>query len=285
MGEVRFTLIFFGGKADDHRVPAHKLGGVLRGLESDLRDVCRVVSSDDPNIDLSEIINGCKLYVVGTPKESSLQIPVATPQSDTKWPEVAASTYLTALRELPESNGTLPRGINRKILEHLVDYTRDSEYTGFRVTLENASSESVTIDANLAIVASRKLAEMSAVGPSVIYGHSVTGVMYGLEDQDYDDPGSTVTVEVDSGDGKKWMCRIPKEIVPADLSEHWKERVVVQGRATFRPRKPEIEVERLQLLGPQSPVDEMLERFIRTNRPLFEGQDVATYLDQVRERD
>jgi hypothetical protein len=287
MGELKFTLTFFGGKADEHRVPAHKLGGILRDLEDDIKNVCHLISSDDPNADLSEILRGCKLYVVGTPKESSLEIPIATPTSETKWPEVAGHTYLSALRELPEANGKLPRGINRSILEHIVDYTRDRDYDGFRVTIQsNGEPESsATIDSGLAFVASQKLAELTPHGPSVIYGHSVTGVMYGLEDQNYDDPRSTVTVEVDSGDGKRWMCHIPKDKIPQDLAEHWKERVVVQGVATFRPRKPEMEVEKMRLLGPQSPVDEMLDRFIRTNRPLWEGQNIAAYMDRVRERD
>lgn len=288
MGELRFTLTFFGGKADDHRVPAHKLGDVLRGLEDDIRNVCHVIAADDQNVDLSEITRGCKLYVVGTPKESSLEIPIATVESGTQWPEVAGRTYVAALRELPESNGELPRGINRSILEHLTDYVpRNREYDGFRVTIgSNGEPESsVTIDSSLGLIASQKLAEIAPYGPSIMYGHSVTGVMYGLEDQNYDDPLSSVTVEVDSGDGKKWMCHIPKAQIPPDLGEHWKERVVVQGKATFRPRKPEMDVDSIRLLGPQSPVDELLERFIRTNRPLFEGQDVAAYLDRVRERD
>jgi hypothetical protein len=287
MGELRFTLTFFGGKAEDHRVPAHKLGGILRNLEDDIKNVCRVVSSDDKNVDLAEIISGCKLYVVGTPKESSLEIPIATIQSDTKWPEVAGQTYLSALKELPEANGELPRGINRSILEHIVDYTHDREYDGFHVTIQsNGEPEtSATIDSKLGVVASQKLAELAPYGPSVIYGHSVTGVMYGLEDQNYDDPSSSVTVEVDSGDGKRWMCHIPKDKIPKDLGEHWKERVVVQGIATFRPRKPEMQVEDLRLLGPQSPIDEILDRFIRTNRPLWEGENIAAYMDRVRERD
>lgn len=287
MGELRFTLTFFGGKAEEHRVPAHKLGSILHLLEDDIKNVCHVVSSGDPNVDVREIMRGCKLYVVGTPKESSLEIPIATPESQTKWPEAAGRAFVSALRELPSANGELPRGINRSILEHILDYTKDREYDGFHVTIEsNGEPESsATIDSALAFVASQKLAELAPFGPAVMHGHSVTGVMYGLEDQDYDDPRSSVTVEVDSGDGKKWMCHIPKEMIPPDLGEHWRERVVVSGVATFKPRKPEMDVEQIRLLGPQSPVDEMLDRFIRTNQPLWKGEDTAAYMDRVRERD
>jgi hypothetical protein len=287
MGELRFTLTFFGGKAEDHRVPAHKLGSILHFLEDDLKNVCHVVSSEDLNADVVEIMRGCKLYVVGTPKESSLEIPIATEESKTRWPELAGRTYVSALRELPSANGELPTGINRSILEHILLYTQEREYDGFHVTIEanGEPEERATIDSSLAFVASQKLAELTPFGPAKMYGHSVTGVMYGLEDQDYDDPRSSVTVEIDSGDGKKWMCRIPKEIIPSDLAEHWKERVCVQGVATFRKRKPEMDVEKLLLLGPQSPIDEILERFIKTNQPLWENQDTAAYMDRVRERD
>jgi hypothetical protein len=287
MGELKFKLTFFGGIAERHRVPAHKLGGILRSLEDDIKNVCHVISSDDPNVDLAEILSGCKLYVVGTPKESSLEIPIATVESQTNWPEIAGRAYVSAIRELPESNGELPRGINRSILEHLVDYAREREYDGFHVTIEsNGHPESrATIDSSLAFVATQKLAELTRFAPAKIYGHSVTGVMYSLEDQDYSDPASTITVEVDSGDGKRWVCRIPKEKIPAYLADHWKERVVVRGVATLRKRKPEMDVEDIRFLGPESHIDEVLNRFIRTNQALWQGEDTVAYMNRVRERD
>jgi len=288
MGELRFTLTFFGGMAKEHRVPAHKLGGILRYLEDDIKNVCHVISSDDPNADLKEILNGCKLYVVGTPKESSLEIPIATIPSETKWPEMAGRTYVSAIRELPQSDGELPRGINRSILEHLVQYiSPEREYDGFHVTLEsNGEPElTVTIDSELSFVASQKLAELTKFPPSVIFSHSITGVMYGLVDQDYEDPRSSVIVEVDTEDGKKWMCSIPKETIPKDLSEHWTERVVVRGVANFRPRKPEMDVEDIKFLGPEGDLDEAIDRFIRSNQEVWQGEDTAAFLDYVRERD
>lgn len=287
MGELKLTLTFFGGKAEEHRVPAHKLGGILRDLEADIRNVCHLITSDDPNVDLDEILSGCKLYVVGSPKESSLKIPIATSPSETNWPLAAGRTYVSALRELPESNGELPRGINRSILEHLIEYVRDREYDGFHVTIEsNGEPESsVTIDSGLSFVASQKLAELKRFPPSVIYSHSVDGIMYGLVDQDYDDPRSSVTVEVDTGDGKKWMCRIPKDKIPKDLSEHWTERVLVHGTATFRPRKPEMDVDYIKFLGPEGDIDEAIDRFIKSNEEVWRGEDTAAFLDYVRERD
>lgn len=292
MGELRFTLKFFGGKADEHRVSANRLADILRSIGSDIQNVCHIIAADDVNTDVSEIARGCKLYVVGTPKESSLEIPIATEQTESKWPVLAGRTYVSALKELPsdDDGDNLPKGINRSILEHVLSYSHDAEYDGLHLTvLGNGNGEpedTITFDYKLRAVAQRKLADLPTLGgPSMIYGHSVTGVMYGLEDQNYDDPRSSVTVEVDSGDGKKWMCHIPKEIMPLDLGEHWKERVVVQGVATFRPRKPEMAVESIRLLGPLSPVDEILDRFIRTNQRLWRGEDTGAYMNRVRERD
>ena len=287
MGELRFKLTFFGGKAEEHRVPAHKLGSILRNLEHDITNVCHLISSDDPNVDVSEIIIGCKLYVVGTPKASSVEIPIATTESSTDWPQMAGRAYVSAIRELPESDGELPRGMNRSILEHLVEYTRDREYDGFHLTIEsNGEPEStVTIDSGLSFVALQKLAALTKFPPSVIHSHSITGVMYGLVDQDYDDPLSSVTVEVDTEDGKRWVCGIPKEKIPKDLSEHWDERVTVSGVATFRPRKPEMEVEEIKFLGPEDDLDDAIDQFIRSNQEVWQGEDTTVFLDYVRERD
>lgn len=287
MGELKFKLTFFGGMAEQHRVPAHKLGGILRNIESDITNVCRLISTDDPNVDLSEILVGCKLYVVGTPRESSLEIPIATNESQSQWAEKAGRVYVSAIKALPESNGELPHGINRSILEHLVEYTQGRDYDGFHVTIEsNGEPEStVTIDSGLSFVASQKLAELKKFPPSVIHSHSITGVMYGLVDQDYDDPLSSVTVEVDTEDGKRWVCRIPKEKIPKDLSEHWDERVTVRGVATFRPRKPEMEVEEIKFLGPEDDLDDAIDRFIRSNQEVWQGEDTTAFLDYVRERD
>lgn len=287
MGELSFTLTFFGGKAERHRVPAHKLGSILRNLEDDIKNVCHIVSTEDPNVDLQDIIQGCKLYVVGTPKASSLAIPIASEKSESAWPELAVHAYVDALKELPSSNGELPKGLNRTILEHVLDYSQDSEYDGFHLSItENGQPESkITFDAALGFVASQKLAELSPFGPSTIYGHSVTGVMYGLEDQNYDDPRSSVTVEVDSGDGKRWMCHIPKDMIPDDLGEHWKERVVVHGKATLRKRKPEMDVDKITFLGPESDIDDIVDSFIRTNQKVWQGENLDAFMSYVRERD
>lgn len=287
MGELRFKLTFFGGKAEGHRVPAQKLGNVLHDLEHDITNVCHLISSDDPNIDLSEILSGCKLYVVGTPKAGSLEIPIATRKSETAWPEKAGRAYLIALRNLPDSE-ELPKGLNRAILENVINYVpRDREYDGFRVTIDaNGEPEySVTIDSTLVLAATQKLAELTKIPISRIYSHSITGVMYSLMDQNYDDPQSSVTVEVDTGDGKRWLCRIPREKIPDRLSEHWTERVLVHGTATFRPRKPEMEVDNIQFLGPSDDLEDAIERFINSNREVWKGEDTQVFLDYVRERD
>lgn len=288
MGELRFTLTFFGGDAEAHRVPADNLTSVLRNLEDDIQNVCHVITSDDPNVDLSEILNGCKLYVVGTPKESSLEIPLATSDSATSWPEKAARTYVAALTELREANGELPRGINRSILKNIAEYIpRNNQYDGFRVTIQSNGEpeETAVVDASLAFVASQKIAELAKFPPSRIYSHSIDGVMYSLTDQNYDDPQSSVTVEVDTGDGKRWLCHIPRETIPKDLSEHWTERVHVHGEATFRPRKPEMIVDKIDFVGVEDDIDKAIDRFIKSNQEVWRGEDTATFLDYVRERD
>ena len=143
-----------------------------------------------------------------------------------------------------------------------------------------------TNDYKLRAVAQRKLAELPTLGgATTIYGHTVTGIMYGLEDQNYSDPLASITVEVDPGAGKRWMCRIPKEKIPDDLADHWKERVMVHGIATFKPRKPEIEVDDIRFLGPALDPDEALEHFIKVNQGVWQGVGVNEYLDYVRERD
>ena len=181
----------------------------------------------------------------------------------------------------------MPLGLNRSILEHVLEYAQDSEYEGFHLVIppNGEPEDRVTFDKSLAYIAAQKLAELSPHGPATIYGHSVTGVMYGLEDQDYSNPSATVIVEVDSGDGKRWICRIPRDILPDDINQHWKERVVVHGVATLKKYRPQMEVDQIKLLGPDRDLDSAVNRFIESNQGMWRGINSERFLKQVRERD
>jgi hypothetical protein len=137
----------------------------------------------------------------------------------------------------------------------------------------------------MAVVATRRLSELPDYEIPIIHGHTITGVMYGLEDQNYDDPAANVMIEVDPGIGRRWTCYVPREIIPTDLAEHWTERVSVHGTATFRPRKPEMTVDKLQLLGLELDIDEAVDRFIKTNQEVWQGENTDRYMDFIRERD
>lgn len=292
MAQLRFKLSFHGGKAEKRRVSADTLAKVFKGVSDDIENVCRVISSEDVNIDLHEILRSCKLYVVAEPKPGSMQLCFETEESNTKWPVMAGRVWASGLRQLPvteELDEDLPKGLTRSVLEHAKDYAAppDGEYEKMRVIIEaNGEPEiDVDFDHKLKIAAEKKLVVLSGPSPSVIHGYSVHGVLYGLEDQNYDDPSARVTVEVDPGDGTRWICTVDKDLLPGHLEKVWTKRVVVHGTATFRQRKPIMDVERIEILGDKPSIEDAIENFISVNKGVWEGEDLTEYMNLVRERD
>lgn len=291
MAQLKFTLSFHGGKADEHRVSAETLARIFNGLTSDIENVCRVISSEDVNIDMQEILRSCKLYVVAEPKRSSLALAVATEESETSWPEMAGRVYATSLNQLSvdDVDENLPRGLTRSVLEHAKEYSSPphGEYETMKLTIEaNGKPEiGIVFDQKLKLASERKLVALSSPSPPVIYGYSVEGILSGLEDQNYDDPSARLLVEVNPGDGTRWMCSLDKELLPQHLEEVWTKRVIVHGTATFRQRKPLMEVERIEILGDKPDIDAAIEHFIAVNQATWEGEDLTAYMNLVRERD
>ncbi len=291
MAQLRFTLSFHGGKADKHRVSADILARIFRGLSDDIENVCRVISSEDVNIDIQEIISSCKLYIVGQPQESSLAIPVATEESQTKWPEIAGRTYATSLRQLPmdDLDEDLPRGLTRSVLEHASQYSDPpyGEYETMKLTIQANGQPGIDVvfDKSLKLAAERRIVALSSPKSSIIYGYSVMGVLYSLQDQSYDDPTADIDVQVDPGDGTHWLCHVKRSQLPEDIDEIWKKRVVVYGKATFRLRKHIMDVERIEILGDKPDFEQALDNFIALNEEMWKGEDLTSYMNLVRERD
>lgn len=291
MAQLRFTLSFHGGKADEHRVSADTLARIFRGLTDDIENVCRVISSEDVNFDIQDILRSCRLYVVAEPKQSSLAVAVATEESETEWPEMAGRVYASSLRQLPldDSDEDLPKGLTRSVLEHAKEYSTPphGEYETMRLTIhQNGKPEiAVVFDRALKVATERRLVALTGPKPSVIYGYSVMGVLYALQDQHYDNPSAEVDVEVNPGDGTHWLCHVKRSDLPADIDEIWKKRVVVHGKATFRMRKHIMDVERIEILGDKPDFEQALENFLAVNEETWQGEDLTAYMNLVRERD
>lgn len=291
MAQLRFTLSFHGGKADEHRVSADTLAKIFRGLTDDIENVCRVISSEDVNIDIQEILRSCKLYVVAEPKRSSLALAVASEESETAWPEMAGRVLATSLNRLSlaDVDDDLPKGLTRSVLEHAKDYSSPpvGEYERMELTIEaNGKPEvAVVFDRELKVAAERRLVELTSPKASVIYGYSVMGVLYSLQDQDYDNLSAKVDVEVNPGDGTHWLCHVKRSDLPEDIDEIWRKRVVVYGKATFRQRKHIMDVERIEILGEKPDFERALETFLTVNEETWQGEDLSAYMNLVRERD
>lgn len=292
MAKLKFTLSFHGGKADEHRVSAETLARIFRGLSDDIENVCRVISSEDLNIDLQEIIRSCKLYIVAQPKEGSLCLSVATEESPSKWAEMAGTVYASSLKQLPlfDSDEDIPKGLTRSVLENVKEYADppNGEYEEMKLTIETDGEPEIDVvfDQKLKLASERKLVALSSpYSTSIIYGYSVQGILYGIENQNYDDPTARVKVEVDPGDGTRWMCVLDKEKLPEHLEDIFEKRVVVHGTATLRQRKPTMDIERIELLGEKPDIDAAVEHFIAVNQAAWEGEDLTAYMNLVRERD
>jgi hypothetical protein len=294
MGDLRFDLTFFGGKADEHRVLADRLAELLKNMGEDLVEVCRLISTEDLNVDFRKIEKECKLYVIGDPKPSTLTVTVGAPEATTEWVRMAGDVWTESLSSLyvipgTDADDTLPRGINRSILEHAVDYATPlrGEYEGIKLTVAaNGQPErNVVFDDRLKRAAQRRLANLTPDTPVTIHGHTIQGVLYGVEDQQYENPDSDILVEVDIGEGTRWVCRLKKSLIPDNIEQYWEKRVVLTGLATFRPRRPLLVAEYFEILGDKPDIDEAIQRFIEVGGPAWKkGPKLRTYMKDVRER-
>jgi hypothetical protein len=293
MGDLRFNLTFFGGKADEHRVLANRLADLLRSMGDDLVSVCRLISTEDVNIDLRELENECKLYVVAAPKASTLTITVAATEAHTDWVAQAGEVWLESLADLYTVPGSipdekLPKGINRSILEHVINYSTPiaGEYDGIRLAVANGRPErTIVFNERLKRAAEQRLAALIVPSPPTIHHHTIQGILYAVQDQNYDNPQSSITVEVDTGSGTRWSCRIKKNLVPEDIEQYWEKRVILIGLATFRPRIPQMEVEQFTILSEKPDIDTIIDRFIKIGEDAWKsGPNLSTYMSDVRER-
>lgn len=292
MANLQFNLTFFGGKADEHRVLADRLAVLLRNIGDDLVEVCRLISTEDLNVDFREIEKECKLYVVAEPTPSTFTVKVRASEAKTEWVHMAGDVWaegLSSLFVIPGDDNGLPRGINRSILEHVVDYASPmtGEYEGIKVTVAaNGHPErSVLFDERLKRAAQRRIANLVPDTPPTIHGHTIQGILYGVEDQNYENPESDISVEVDTGDGTRWTCQIKKSLVSDDISRYWEKRVLLVGHATFRKRRPLLQVEHFEILGDIPDIEDAINRFIEVGAPAWKkGQRMSTYMKDVRGR-
>jgi hypothetical protein len=301
MGSLHFDLTIFGGKADESRVEAVRIASIIDGLAHDLVDVCRNISEDDHATPWEHKEESCRLYVVGLPqKGQSVTWPFATEDSASPWGEESGRLYISGLNELREAiprrhDPSLPVGFSRQILERVSGYYDIlNDYSGMALDVQanGRPAQRVVFDRKLRAIVNLKLAwiERDAALPMMrsepdkrLYGHSVQGVLYELSDPDYDEPDAVIRFEVDPHDGTRWVCRLKRKDAPENLQQLWRSTVVVEGTATMRPKKPEMEVERiipLQKLG----VLQSFDRLMQLSEGLTGGRSLEQVMDEIRER-
>jgi hypothetical protein len=293
MHKLRFALTFKGGKADKHRLPVYIVAEIIRYLNDDLLGVCQELAANDSKVSPETLKRECALWVVGFPKKSSATFDFETDPLSTEWPIIAAETYISAIKHLPAmTNAELPRGFTEIMLQHakLFADPPSGEYVTMRLSIpENGKPrQAVDFDDRIRIAAEKGLRELSKIQP-VIYGHSIQGIMYGLEDQNYSDPKARVSIEVDTGDGLRWVCSLGRNQVPNHLADKWKikdrwtKHVAVKGIARFKPKKPEMEVEQIEILPERLLPSELFDK-VKKNTNLWKDETTSAFLDRVRER-
>lgn len=301
MAYLRFDLRVYGGKADEARVEASRLGRILHGISNDIRDVCRNLSGEDQATSWEEKETSCRIYVMAQPEKGrSLAQPLVTEESEIPWGVVSARAYIEGLSELRSSPPTrsprLPKGFDKEILRRIEQYHTwlGNDYSGMALDLrENGKVlPGVDFDATLNNQVRLKLAVLEAEtllmhaqpADDKLYGHVLQGVMYELSDPKYEDPEATMNVAVDPHDGTRWICRIPRQLVPKNIGDLFRKRVLVEGTAHLRPRKPEIEVTRFVALPEEADKLAAFDRLMALGEGLLEGEELQTAMDRLRER-
>lgn len=288
MARVRFALTFYGGKAEEHKVSAARLAEVIRDVSEDLKEAYQAI------VQSKGMAPGqFELYVVARPKATSFSLRLETETANERLVGTVSRDYIDSLAELREElggNGRLPGGLTLGMLERAKRYCGpiDGEYEGIKLAVVGPKkSHCVVFDKDLRIAIERKSSILHKVAERelrIIEHYEVEGVMYGLEDEAYEDPTASVIVKIDTGEHSNWLCRIKRSLLPDDLSAHWKERVRILGTARITQRKREIEASQITPLGQLDGVISAAQRFIKENESLWQGQDLVAYMDRVRER-
>jgi hypothetical protein len=304
MGSLKFELIVYGGIADDPepRVAADRMGDVLKGMTQDVQEICRNLSVETGSTLLDERIAECRLYVEGSPRKgNSVPIPMAI--SDSAFAVRSIRAFATGVAELRESKDlgstALPEGFDAPILRRVKGYCQGfvEEHSGFHIAVparNGTPAIKATFDARLKTAVDIKLAliEREQTAEDVplekpdkrIYGYSVQGVLHELDDPNVLDSAGKFIVGIDSRDGLDWICRLDKQVAPANLQNFWRTEVLVKGTATMRPRRPILEADQfVPLPGYADPVKALDELVgIYGSR---RGEPVQDFMDRIRERD
>lgn len=299
MGSLKFELVVYGGIADEEeaRVAADKVGDVLKGMTLDVQEICRNLSDGDESAP-----EECRVYVVGVPtKGKSIAFPMATGDSMAEWGVLSMRSYAYGVQELRESEDyqspSVPKGFDPKILRRIRGYCQEisKDHDGFSVVIpavNGAPGIRATFDARLKAAVEHKLvaiemaqAQESKAPDERLYGYTVQGVLYELRDPLYLSPDEgKITVEVDTRDGKQWVCELDKSIAPSNLQDLWRTEVLVTGVATFKARKPKLEAKTFRSLpGVSDPVkaaEELISLVGTTGR-----EPLQAFMDRIRERD
>ena len=288
MAKVRLSLTFYGARAEKHRVSAARVADVIKNLNEDLTEACQMTRRRSIGAPVE-----CYLYLVGHARASSLSLRLEGESLHSTAIAVASRKYIEGLSDLKKfaGNGFVPPGMSVDMLERVRRNCGPiaEEYEGIRLEIMGVRRPvRVMLDKELRLTLERKISQIAKVAekPKVhsVQYYDVEGLMYALEDENYDDPNASVTVKVDAGEHSNWVCRVKRSLLPGDLASHWRERVQVRGTAKFSQRKQEMEVEQVKLLGRHGSLTEAVKKFIATNEALWQGEDTTAYMDEIRER-
>ena len=293
MGQLKLVITFRGGKADEHRMSTETLARVLRAISDDIENVYRVVSHADIDITTDTIRKDSKLYLAAEPVAGSLELHFVSDQTDSEWIDITGKQYGRGLnlvgggRTLEDG---LPTGIVKSVLQNAKLYANPpkGEYETMELAIPQDSEPDIEVvfDEAFSNAVEQQLADLSVkITPQEIHGYEIEGILHALDDQDYGRPVGPVQVKVATPDGD-WYCEIDKSLLPMDdVNEIWKKRVFLRGFATFRPRKRTLRADSFEILPNRPNLLEAVDKFIKINEQMWEGQNPTEYLDSIRERD
>jgi len=302
MGRLQFQIVVYGGIADDSepRAAADKVGEVLTGLSRDVQAICRNLSDDDDPTPLAERIAGCRIYVEGPPKKGqSLAFPAGTGDGAAEWGGRSMMAYASGVQEIRESEDpgspVVPKGFDEDILRRISGYCQEitKDHDGFYLDLPAVNGtppRRAMFDARLKTAVEFKLAAIAhaasgaaAVPDKCLYGYSLQGVLFEMADPDYEESSGVLTVGINARDGRQWICRIDKELVP-DVESLFRKEVLVTGDATIRRRKPILKARTIKRLpGVADPVQAMDALVALCGNS--KREPLQDFMDRVRERD
>jgi len=286
MAQLRFTITFRGGKADKHWVPVELLAKVFDGISSDLENVYKVVSADDVDVSIEQIRHDSKLYLAAEPKASSQTLSFVSEPADNETIEKVGHYWVKGLRIVGAGVSELPPGITTSVLRNAKLYASppNGEYEEMELSIqeEDGSTDSVRFDDRLRVEVESQLLRLTKPPDTEILGYEVDGIMHALDDQDYTNPNARLSIKVSAVDGD-WVCSVERGWLPMDLNEVWKKRVVVTGRAIFRPRKKTLIADKMEILGEPEDLRSAVDNFIKVNQGTWEGQNSDEYMKEIRD--